>query len=71
MANITVENLVNHNLSTEVDPTIFVHDLFEERTSLSGGMCAASYDGDSQGCIDVIIDFPQKFDPINIIPKRK
>ena len=67
MANIIVENLVNHNLSTEIDSTSFVHDLSEEQISLSGGMCVAG----SQGCRDVIINFPFKFDPNRIIPKHK
>lgn len=67
MASITVKNLVNYNLSTEIDPTSFIHDLSEEQISLYGGMCVAG----SQGCSDVIIDFPQKFDLVKIIPKRK
>ena len=71
MSNISVENLVSHNLSSEVDPTSFVCDLSEEQINLSGGMCVASDDGASQGCGDVIIYFPNKFDFGKIIPKRK
>ena len=71
MSNISVENLVNHNLSSEVDPTNFIHDLSKEQISLFGGMCVASDDGVSQGCGDVIIYFPRKFDFGKIIQKRK
>ena len=33
MSNISVENLVSHNLSSEVDPTSFVCDLSEDEPS--------------------------------------
>ncbi len=70
MANITVKNLVNYNLCEEMDSVSFVIDLAGEEISLRGGMCVAS-DGETYGgCSDVIIDFPQKFDPIKIIRKR-
>ena len=71
MANITVENLVSHHLSSEVDPANFVRDLPEEQMNLFGGMCVASDDGSTAGCSDVIIDFPQELDFVKIIQKRK
>jgi hypothetical protein len=74
MANITVKDLavnntnevgVNHNSGS------FILDLFEEQTSLHGGMCVASDGESSGGCSDVIIDFPRKFDLTKIIQKSK
>jgi hypothetical protein len=64
MANITVKNL-------EVYPTNLAVSFSEQQIDLYGGICAASYDGMSQGCIDVIINFPEKLEFAKIPPKRK
>jgi hypothetical protein len=66
MANIIVKDLVNLQ-----DNGSFIQDLSEEQISLRGGMCVASDGESSGGCSDVIINFPEKFDLIKFIPKRK
>jgi hypothetical protein len=66
MANITLKDLANLQ-----DNGSFIQDLSEEQISLRGGMCVASDGESSGGCSDVIINFPEKFDFIKFIPKRK
>jgi hypothetical protein len=66
MANITLKDLANFQ-----DNGSFIQDLSEDQTKLQGGMCAFSTDENSRGCSDVIINFPEKFNLIKFIPKRK
>jgi hypothetical protein len=66
MANITLKDLANLQ-----DNGSFIQDLSEEQISLRGGMCVASDGESSGGCADVIINFPEKFDFIKFILKRK